>query len=167
MVTNPSRTWHPGWLRSLPPEMSEWLAFAVLRDPTAETPLRTLLESYELFAASEGLPAIPDITFVRHLEALGIERRGATFVGLRVHASIPPIRLLTKLEIYGFRFATRDGELAWREPAAVADLERRVVKRHRRELAAALAQIEETRAMLRGASPLPSPLPLRVSRCAA
>jgi len=166
-VTHASRTWHPGWLRALPAEMSEWLAFALLRDPEAETPLRVLLESYELFAASEGLPAIPDIAFVRHLEALGIERRGATFLGLRVHASIPALRLLTKLEIYGFRFVTRDGELAWREPAAVAELERRVLKRHRRELAAALSQVEETRAMLRGGSMLPSPLPLRVARRAA
>ncbi|MEW6272715.1 MAG: hypothetical protein AB1689_25850 [Thermodesulfobacteriota bacterium] len=166
-MTNASRTWHPGWLRALPAEMGEWLAFAVLRDPEAETPLRALLESYELYAASEGLPAIPDIAFVRHLEALGIERRGATFVGMRVHATIPALRLLTKLEVYGFRFVARDGDLAWREPAAVAELERRVVKRHRRELAAALAQIEETRAVLRGAAPLPSPLPLRVARRAA
>lgn len=167
MVKNASRTWHPGWLRALPAEMSEWLAFAVLRDREAEAPLRLLLESYELFAASEGLPAIPDIAFVRHLEALGIERRGATFLGIRVHAAIPAVRLLTKLELYGFRFVTRGGELAWREPTAVADLERRVVERHRGELAAALAQIEETRALLRGGSLLPSPLPLRVARRAA
>jgi hypothetical protein len=159
--------WHPGWLRALPPEMAEWLAFAVLRDPTSETPLRTLLDSYDLYAASEGLMPIADIAFVRHLENLGIERRGATFVGLRVSATIPAIRLLTKLETYGFRFVTRGGELAWREPIAASDLERRVLKRHRGALAAALRQIEETRALLRGGSLLPSPLPLRITRRAA
>ncbi|MBY0278024.1 hypothetical protein K2Z84_22045, partial [Candidatus Binatia bacterium] len=162
----PDRTlgWHPGWLRGVPSEMGEWLGFAVLRDPRAETPLKLLLESYDLYAASEGLPAIADIHFVRHLEALGCERRGATFLGLRVHAAIPPLRLLTKLEVYGFRFVTRGGELAWRGPAVVSDLEVRVLKRHRHELARALHQVEETRALLRGGSLLPSPLPLRIAR---
>lgn len=154
-------------MRGVPSEMAEWLGFAVLRDPRAETPLKVLLESYDLYAASEGLPGIAEIAFVRHLEALGVERRGATFVGLRVHAAIPPLRLLTKLEIYGFRFVTRGGELAWRGPAAVSDLEYRVLKRHHRELARALTQVEETRALLRGGSLLPSPLPLRIARRAA
>jgi hypothetical protein len=162
-----TRGWHPGWLRALPPEMGEWLSFALLRDPAAETPLRTLLDSYDLYAASEGLPAIPDIAFVRHLEALGLERRGATFVGVRVHAAIPALRLLTKLEIYGFRFVTRGGELAWRGPVAVSDLERRVITRNRRALTQALTQLEETRAILRGGSLLPSRLPLRIARRAA
>ncbi len=162
-----TRGWHPGWLRALPAEMGEWLSFALLRDPAAETPLRVLLDSYDLYAASEGLPAIPDIAFVRHLEALGLERRGATFVGVRVHAAIPALRLLTKLEIYGFRFVARGGELAWRGPVAVSDLERRVITRNRRALAQAVAQLEETRAMLRGGSLLPSPLPLRIARRAA
>jgi len=147
--------------------MGEWLGFAVLRDPRAETPLRILLESYDLYAASEGLPAIADIAFVRHLESLGVERRGATFLGLRVHAAIPALRLLTKLEVYGFRFVTRGGELAWRGPGAVSDLELRVLKRHRHDLASALTQVEETRALLRGGSLLPSPLPLRIARHAA
>jgi hypothetical protein len=147
--------------------MAEWLGFAVLRDPRSETPLKFLLESYDLYAASEGLPPIADIAFVRHLEALGLERRGATFVGLRVHAAIPALRLLTKLEVYGFRFVTRGGELAWRGPGAVSDLELRVLKRHRHELARALTQVEETRALLRGGSLLPSPLPLRIARRAA
>jgi hypothetical protein len=159
-----SRAWHPGWLRRLPPEMAEWLAYAVLRDPAAETPLRALLDSYDLYAASEGLMPIADIAFVRYLETLGLERRGATFVGVRVTASIPPLRLLTKLELYGFRFVTRGGELAWREPLAVSDLERRVVKRNRGALIAALQQIEEARALLRGGAMLPSPLPLRLAR---
>ena len=147
--------------------MAEWLGFAVLRDPRTETPLRILLESYDLYAASEGLPAIDHIAFVRHLEALGLERRGATFIGLRVHAAIPALRLLTKLEVYGFRFVTRGGELAWRGPDAVSDLEMRVLKRHRHDLARALTQVEETRALLRGGSLLPSPLPLRIARRAA
>ena len=147
--------------------MAEWLGFAVLRDPRTETPLRILLESYDLYAASEGLPAIDHIAFVRHLEALGLERRGATFIGLRVHAAIPALRLLTKLEVYGFRFVTRGGELAWRGPGAVSDLEMRVLKRHRHDLARALTQVEETRALLRGGSLLPSPLPLRIARRAA
>lgn len=165
----PDRTlgWHPGWLRGVPSEMAEWLGFAVLRDPRAETPLKGLLESYDLYAASEGLPAIADIAFVRHLERLGLERRGATFVGLRVHTAIPALRLLTRLEGYGFRFVTRGGELAWRGPEAVSDLEIRVLKRHRHELAGALTQVEETRALLRGGSLLPSPLPLRIARRAA
>jgi len=162
-----TRGWHPGWLRDLPPEMAEWLSFALLREPAAETPLRTLLDSYDLYAASEGLPGIPDIAFVRHLEALGLERRGATFLGVRVHAAIPALRLLTKLEIYGFRFVARAGELAWRGPVAVSDLERRVIARNRHALAQAVAQLEETRALLRGGSLLPSPLPLRVARRAA
>ncbi len=147
--------------------MAEWLAFAVLRDRDAVTPLRTLLESYEIYAASEGAPSIPEIAFVRHLESLGLPREGARFSGIRVHTSIPPLRLLTKLESYGFRFIARDGQLAWREPPATSDLERRVVRRHRAELAAALQQIEESRALLRGASPLPSHWPLRISRHAA
>jgi hypothetical protein len=159
--------WHPGWLRGVPPEMGEWLSFAVLRDREAETPLRALLDSYELFAASEGMPAIPDIAFVRHLEALGLPRDGARFAGVRVHAEIPALRLLTKLEGYGFRFLERDGQLAWREPTATSDLERRVVRRHRADLAAALAQVHEARALLRGGSLLPSRLPLRVARRAA
>lgn len=165
----PDRTlgWHPGWLRGVPSEMGEWLGFAVLRDPRSETPLKRLLESYDLYAASEGLPGIDHIAFVRHLEALGLERRGATFVGLRVHAEIPALRLLTKLEVYGFRFVTRAGELAWRGPGAVSDLEMRVLKRHRHDLARALTQVEETRALLRGGSLLPSPLPLRIARRAA
>ena len=159
--------WHPGWLRGLPAEMGEWLSFAVLRDAAAETPLRVLLDSYELYATSEGMPGIPDIAFVRFLEALGLERRGATFVGVRVHAAIPALRLLTKLEMYGFRFVTRSGELAWRGPVAVSDLERRVITRNRRALAQALTQLEETRALLRGGSLHPSPLPLRIARRAA
>jgi len=167
LLSDKSRGWHPGWLRALPPEMGEWLAFALTREPGAETPLRILIDSYDLFAASEGLAAIPDIAFVRHLEALGLERRGATFLGIRVQNAIPALRLLTKLEIYGFRFVTRDGELAWREPAAVSDLERRVITRNRGALAAAVAQVEETRALLRGGSMLPSPLPLRIARRAA
>jgi len=147
--------------------MAEWLTFAVLRDARAETPLKVLLESYDLYAASEGLPSIAEIHFVRHLEALRVERRGATFLGLRVHAAIPPLRLLTKLEIYGFRFVTRGGELAWRGPTVISDLEHRVLQRHRHELARALIQVEETRALLRGGSLLPSPLPLRIARRAA
>jgi hypothetical protein len=147
--------------------MAEWLSFAVLRDGNAETPLRVLLESYDLYAASEGLAAIAEIAFVRHLEALGIERRGATFLGVRIHAAIPALRLLTKLELYGYRFVTRGDELAWRGPVAVSDLERRVIARNRRGLAAALSQIEETRALLRGGSMMPSPLPLRIARRAA
>ena len=147
--------------------MAEWLGFAVLRQSAAETPLKALLESYDLYAASEGLPAIPDIAFVRHLEALGIERRGATFLDVRVHAAIPPLRLLTKLELYGFRFVTRAGELAWRGPVAISDLERRVIGRHGSALAQALTQVEETRALLRGGSLLPSSLPLRIARRAA
>lgn len=162
--------WHPGWLRVVPSELGEWLTFAVLRDPAAETPLRSLIESYELFAASEGLPAIADIAFVRHLEALGLERVGARFAGIRVHAAIPPLRLLTRLETYGFRFGFRvtpgESELGWRGPAAVSDLERRVIGRHHGELLAALRQIEETRAMLRGAH-TPRPLPAGVSLRAA
>lgn len=147
----------------MPPELGEWLSFAVLRDPAAETPLKALLESYDLYAASEGLPPVADIAFVRHLESLGLERRGATFLGVRVHAAIPPLRLLTKLELYGFRFVTRSGELAWRGPVAISDLEHRVITRHRGALARALSQVEETRALLRGGSLLPSPLPLRIA----
>jgi hypothetical protein len=167
MQTGKTSAWHPGWLRGVPAEMGEWIAYAVLRDGKAETTLRALLDSYDLYAASEGLMAIPDIAFVRYLEALGVERRGATFLGIRVSAAIPPLRLLTKLELYGFRFVSRGGELAWREPRAVSDLERRVVTRNRGALAAALRQIEETRAVLRGGSMLPSPLPLRITRRAA
>jgi hypothetical protein len=147
--------------------MAEWLSFAVLRDPDAETPLKALLESYDLYAVSEGHPPIADIAFVRHLEALGLERRGATFLGVRVHAAIPPLRLLTKLEGYGFRFVTRGDELAWRGPLAVSDLELRVLRRHRHDLGRALTQVEETRALLRGGSLHPSPLPLRIARRAA
>jgi hypothetical protein len=167
MLSSETHGWHPGWLRDVPGELGEWLSFAVLRDPAAETPLRVLLDSYELYAASEGLPGIPDIAFVRHLESLGVERRGAIFLGIRVHAAIPALRLLTKLEIYGFRFVTRSGELAWRGPVAVSDLERRVITRNRRALAQALTQLEETRALLRGGSLHPSPLPLRIARRAA
>ena len=164
VLPDKSAGWHPGWLRGVPAEMGEWIAYAVLRDAKAESPLRALLDSYDLYAASEGLMAIPDIAFVRHLEALGLERRGATFLGVRVSAAIPPLRLLTKLEMYGFRFVSRGGELAWREPVAVSDLERRVVTRNRGALAAALTQIEETRALLRGGTLHPSPLPLRIHR---
>jgi hypothetical protein len=122
----------------------------VLVDAGAETPLRRLVASYELFAACEGYPAISELALVRYLEALGIRRRGATFLGIRLYAAIPPLRLLTRLELYGFRFAVRDGELLWRGPEAVADLEQRVIARHRSDIAQALDQIAEARALLRG-----------------
>ena len=145
------RGWHPSQFgRVIPHEFGEWLAFAVQRAPRAECPLRELLASYELFAACEGYPAVSELAIVRHLESLGVRRRGATFLDLRIYASIPPMRLRTKLEIYGFRFAARDGELAWRSPAAVSDLEHRVIVRHRADLAAAVHRIEERREELRG-----------------
>jgi hypothetical protein len=151
---------HPGrFRRGIPAELGEWLAFAVLPEGTAETPLRALLASYELFAACEGYAAIPELSFVRHLEALGVRRRGATFLGIRLYAAIPPLRLLTRLELYGFRFAVRDGELLWRGPTAVADLEARVIARHHADLAAALFQIEATRATLRGEPHRPPAVP--------
>lgn len=166
MPRRPARAWHPGSLsRKTQPEMAEWLAFAVLRDARTRTRLRVLHENYELFAASEGYPAVGELTFARHLERLGFRRRGTTFFGLRVYTAIPALRLLTRLELYGYRFATRDGELAWRGPAGVSDLERRVIARHRRELVAALRHIEEARARLRGESaplrPWPAPPPSR------
>ena len=148
-----ANAWHPGRFgRGIPSELGEWLAFAVLPERGAETPLRALLASYETFAACEGYAAIPELAFVRHLEALGIPRRGATFLGVRVFTSIPPLRLLTRLEMYGFRFLVRHGELVWRAPQAIADLERRVIARHRGDLAAALDQIESAKAFLRGQS---------------
>jgi hypothetical protein len=165
----PSRGWHPRWLpEPLPSELGEWLAFAVLREPEGEASLRSLLESYDLFACCEGHAAIPELVFVRHLERLRLKRRGATFVGLRVHCAVHPLRLLTRLELYGFRFATRDDELVWRGPEFVTDLERRVIARHGHELVAALKMIEETREILRGRSPAqrPSP-PARIVRRAA
>lgn len=163
-----TNAWHPGrFRRGLPSELGEWLAFAVLVDPGAEAPLRRLLASYELFAACEGYPAISELTFVRHLEALGVRRRGATFLGIRLFTAIPPLRLLTRLELYGFRFVVRDGELLWRGPEVVAELEQRVIARHRADLALALDQIEEARAVLRGAArPKPGPPPSRARRAA-
>jgi hypothetical protein len=158
-----ANAWHPGrFRRGLPPELGEWLAFAVLAEDGAEAPLRSLLGSYEMFAACEGHPAIPEIAFVRHLENLGLHRRGATFLGVRVFTSIPALRLLTKLELYGFRFRLHDGDLAWRAPAAVADLETRVIARHRRDLVEALLQIEASKDALRGHRATSLAVPVRV-----
>lgn len=145
------RTWSPNLFgRDVPSEVGEWLAFAVVRDAAAESPLRALFASYELYAASEGLPAISEIALVRFLERLGVARRGATFLGLRVHESIAPLRLLTRLEMYGFRFAEQSGELAWRVSGAASDLERRVIARHGRAIASALREVEDRRERLRG-----------------
>lgn len=161
--------WHPSRFgRAVPHEIGEWLAFAVLRVPGTECPLRDLVASQEVFAACEGHPAVSELALVRHLEALGIRRRGATFLDLRIYAEIPAVRLLTRLEIYGYRFAARDGELAWRAPAVVTDLERRVIERHRADLAAAVERIAENRAAIRGrrmGDPLVCPrgLPLRAA----
>ena len=140
----------------------------MLRVPGAECPLRELVASQELFAACEGDPAVSEIALVRHLEQLGLRRRGAVFLDIRIHAEIPAVRLLTRLEIYGFRFAARDGELAWRAPAVVTDLERRVIERHRADLAEAVRRIEEHREAIRGrreGDPLVCPrgLPLRAA----
>lgn len=122
------------------------------RDPAGKTALRVLLASYELFAACEGYAAISELELVRHLEFLGIRRRGATFDGVRVFTAIPPLRLLTRLEIYGYRLRIEDGELFCTEPTAISDLERRVIERHRHDLVGALRQIEEMRALIRGRS---------------
>jgi hypothetical protein len=160
-----ANAWHPGrFRRGLPPELGEWLAFAVLAEEDAEAPLRSLLTSYEMFAACEGHPAIPEIAFVRHLETLGLRRRGATFLGVKVFTAVPALRLLTRLELYGFRFRVRDGELAWRGPDAIADLEKRVIARHRRDLVAALHQIEESKEALRAHRATALPAPTRVTR---
>lgn len=161
--------WHPSRFgHGVPHEIGEWLGFAVRRVPGAECPLRDLVASQELFAACEGHPAVSELTLVRYLDALGVRRRGAVFQDLRIYAEIPAMRLLTKLEIYGFRFAARDGQLAWRAPAVVTDLERRVIERHRADLAAAVHRIEEHREALRGrrtSGPLVCPrgLPLRAA----
>jgi hypothetical protein len=163
------RPWQARPRRSGPPaELTEWLAFAALRDRHAEAPLRALLASYELFACCEGLAEVPELTFVRHLESLGLPRRGATFGGLRLHSAIPPLRLLTRLELYGFRFALEKDDLVWHGPECVTDLELKVIAHHRRELAAALAQVEERRQILRG-SPARGHLapPCRLIRSAA
>lgn len=147
----PQRGWHPNLFgRDVPSEVGEWLAFAVVRDPAAESPLRALLASYELYAACEGHPAVSELALVRFLERLGIPRRGATFLGLRVHESIAPLRLLTRLEMYGFRFAEHAGELAWVASGPASDLERRVIARHGRAIASALREVEERRELLRG-----------------
>lgn len=136
--------------RAVPAEVGEWLSFAVRPDPAAETPLRALFSSYELYAASEGYPAVSELALVRHLEALGVRRRGATFLGLTIHSEIPTIRLLTRLEAYGYRFASRDGRLAWRPPVVVSDLERRTIARHERQIAAVLEEIASRRDALLG-----------------
>lgn len=161
--------WHPSRFgHGVPHEVGEWLAFAVRRVPGADCPLRDLLASLELFAACEGHPTVSELALVRHLEALGVRRRGATFLDLRIYAEIPMMRLLTRLEIYGFRFVARDGQLAWRAPAVATDLECRVIERHRADLAAAVHRIEEHREALRGrrtGDPLVCPrgLPLRAA----
>ena len=145
------RGWHPNRFgHDVPSEVGEWLSFAVVREAGAEAPLRSLFASYELYAASEGLPAVSELALVRFLERLGVPRRGATFLGLRVHETIAPLRLLTRLEMYGFRFAEQAGELAWRASGATSDLERRVIARHGRAIASALREVEERREMLRG-----------------
>ena len=157
----PASGCHPRRLpEALPGELGEWLAFAVRREPEGEASLRSLLESYDLFACCEGHAAIPELVFVRHLERLRLRRRGATFLGLRVHCAVHPLRLLTRLELYGFRFAAHGDELVWRGPEFVTDLERRVIARHARELVTAIQRIEETRNLLRGCSPAQHPAPI-------
>ncbi len=150
-----------------PPELVEWLSFTAVREGRARSRRRELFESFELFAASEGHAAISELAFVRHLEAVGLRRRGTTFLGVRLRCRIHPIRLLTRLEIYGFRFALHGDELAWRGPTAVSDLERRVIARHRPDLIAALRQIEEAHARLRGQPPTPRAATSSSARCAA
>jgi hypothetical protein len=150
-----------------PPELREWLAFALTRERGARATRRELRDSFDVFAASEGYPAMSELALVRHLETLGVRRRGTTFFGVRVCSRIHPLRLLTRLELYGYRFTLREGDLLWCAPEATSDLERRVIARHREELIAALLQIEATRAMLRGQGTLPLGPSVRISRRAA
>src|SRR5262249_21537029 len=135
--------WNRGRLeRLLPTELGEWLPFAVEREAGARVGRRALHESYELFAAAEGYPAVGETASARHLERLGLRRRGTSFLGARLYAAIPPLRLLTRLEMYGFRFAVSGKDLVWRGPEATSDLERRVIGRHHREIILALTQLE-------------------------
>lgn len=158
--TNPSlelaprpgeRPWqHAQVGRHITPEVADWLVFSTLRSPGSKASIRALLASYDLFAASEGHPVISQLDFVRGLERLGLVREGGRLRGLRLHAEIPPIRLLTRMQIYGFRFAMRDGELTWQHPEVVLDHEWRTISEHRESLIEGLRCIARGRARILG-----------------
>jgi hypothetical protein len=138
--------------RRLPLDFVEWLVFSTLPDALASEPLRALVESYELYAAAEGLCPMSGESFARCLAAVGLTRAGLLVQGVRIHSAIPSIRLLTRLEAYGFRFTAHDGALSWRGPEVVLGFERRVIDRHRDALVRVLRDLEEQRRLHFGAS---------------
>jgi hypothetical protein len=154
----PARVWNlsPRKRAALGEDFVEWLTFATRPDTDAREPLTGLVESFELYAASEGCSWMSGRAFASALALVGLRREGTMVRGLRIHWSIPPIRLLTKLQTYGYRFAAREDQLETSAPDVTLKLERRVIDRKRTELMSTLHELDQRRAWILGGGVLRS-----------
>jgi hypothetical protein len=113
--------------------------------------LRSLLDSYEAYVVSEGLVPLRLRRLLCFLGGLGLEVNGVTVRGARLYSTLPPLRLLTRLELYGYRFRYKGERLAWRAPESFSTrTEQRVIERNRDVLLDALRQITHYQARIRG-----------------